>query len=337
MMCRARWLGLLALSLACSKQHSPADDGSEDVITSDEAGGGDVGSSDVGSDAGSSDVGPDVDLDVGFDAGSDSGPDAGPPVVRCGEMVCADGESCCYTTGDCFDPATDPGACVNVGSAECSSNTDCADGEYCIGVDSGCLGEGRCITPGTCSEEASDVCGCDGRTYSSLCAAGRAGVRVSSVGVFGACGVPDFPGPPIICESDEDCELGAVCDLVFERCVYGPPFVPCGVDEQCPEGAECCHFTGSCFDTSCPDCCRQPPPGTSYPCNEDRDCLQFSHSHFCASNTCGEPELGGCRGIPTSCGGEFEPVCGCDGVMYTNACWADRESADVDLTGASCM
>jgi len=101
------------------------------------------------------------------------------------------------------------------------------------------------------------------------------------------------------------------------------------------EGLQCCGYTGACFDSDCGDCCRQPPEGTFFPCRRDADCYQFDLFLFCQSVGCGDMP-GGCTGTPSSCGGELAPVCGCDGVEYSNECWAHMEGVDIDPDGASC-
>lgn len=268
-----------------------------------------------------------------MDAG---GIDAAPPVARCGALDCASGESCCFTTGECYDAESEPDACPRPPGVECASNADCAAAEVCVGLGRTCLGEGRCIDTSGCGASSRPVCGCDGETYRNHCAAFRAGVRVSAVGFDGECGEPQEPSARYSCESDAQCPEDGQCDLEINHCRFGPPMVACGRAEQCPEGSLCCPYTGACFDAACEDCCRQPPPGTMFPCRADSECHHFDIFSFCASHGCDDAP-GGCRNEPSSCGGELEPVCGCDGVEYSNECWALREGLDIDPTGAACL
>jgi hypothetical protein len=53
-----------------------------------------------------------------------------------------------------------------------------------------------------------------------------------------------------------------------------------------------------------------------------------------ADDQCGEGSASGaCTRRPDSCSGEVDPVCGCDGVEYTNACQAAAIGIDVDERG----
>lgn len=308
---------LAACLVACGTAHVPEGDAGHDAAI------------DAGLDA--------RVVDLGEDASVDAGVDAGPTAVRCGATDCAVGEACCFDTGACFDPIADPTACPVPPDGECRANEHCAEGQVCIALDGTCLGEGRCIDPGGCGGDSEPVCGCDGETYPSRCAAHRAGVRVGEVGSGGACGQPQLAaGGRRRCDDDGDCPADGRCDMDEGFCVWGPPRVACGHDGQCPEGSDCCPYTGACFDASCDDCCRQPPPGTYFPCRQDSECHQFDIFHFCQSVGCGGA-LGGCRGMPSSCGGELSPVCGCDGSEYTNECWAWMEGVDVDPDGLSCL
>lgn len=71
------------------------------------------------------------------------------------------------------------------GACECESSADCVEGEYCTGE--------SCDAPGTCASieaacatgSSRPICGCDGVTYASECAAAREGVRGDA---YAACG-----------------------------------------------------------------------------------------------------------------------------------------------------
>lgn len=59
-------------------------------------------------------------------------------------------------------------------------------------------------------------------------------------------------------------------------------------------------------------------------------------SEYCKlpDGTCGDPDvLGGCEAVPSACPDNVDPVCGCDGVTYFNACEAAAASMSIDHAG----
>jgi hypothetical protein len=44
--------------------------------------------------------------------------------------------------------------------------------------------------------------------------------------------------------------------------------------------------------------------------------------------------LGTCEAIPTTCGADSKPVCGCDGQLYEHACAAARAGVNIDVAEA---
>jgi hypothetical protein len=309
---------------------------------------------------GGSDAGHHTLADTGDDAASSPNPDGGsmphdlpdgaivmppPGAVTCGAATCAAGQACCLLTLACFDPA-DTSACAIPSSTTdpdaCASNGDCAAGELCEVNDifSGgqvagpaCGGTvGHCVMQrpvSDCGGFGDGVCGCDGRTYPDPCAASRAGVRVSW---YFPCGVDATASSIYECDAEHAfCPMGRHCDVGAGRCLPDVPTVACGIDAQCPAGYSCCGTIGLCMLTSCPECCFTPPPGASFPCVHDADCDAFSVAaghggggpgeYYCGVGTgCGTP--GGCMRFEGPCGGALAPVCGCDGVSYSNECWA---------------
>ncbi|MGH7297288.1 MAG: Kazal-type serine protease inhibitor domain-containing protein [Polyangiaceae bacterium] len=64
----------------------------------------------------------------------------------------------------------------------CPAGWDCDEGLECelpVGVCGPLAGTGTCVArPSFCQDDAESVCGCDGRTYSSQCAARLAGAQI---------------------------------------------------------------------------------------------------------------------------------------------------------------
>jgi hypothetical protein len=249
----------------------------------------------------------------------------GPPL--CGGRECAPGQACCMTTGQCFDPASDPAACAAPspdgdpqGRKPCASNAHCEANEFCMNAGSAiCQSSGHCQPIGNCGYCAGEpgqcrVCGCDGNTYPDVQTACRAGARVLPYHGGGCGEAIDYGG-------------GAAGNGTV------PPLrvTPCGTDANCPSGQRCCAITALCYPPEEPGRCVPPPPGTRFPCTADDQC--FPGSEFCSGEGCSGP--GGCvERNREDCGVTLEPVCGCDGTTYTSAACASMRGVRVASQGA---
>ena len=109
--------------------------------------------------------------------------------------------------------------------------------------------------------------------------------------------------PPGGCFSPADCPAGHSCD-------------GCEPDPCCPACTVC---YGRCV----------PPPT---PCSSNEACESSSYCAFDQGN-CGS-SLGKCTQRPEACDDVFEPVCGCDGRTYSNACDAAQHGRSVLHFGA---
>ena len=61
----------------------------------------------------------------------------------------------------------------------------------------------------------------------------------------------------------------------------------------------------------------------------DNEWCDFPDDDPCGRNG----SIGTCKPRPEICTKEFIPVCGCDGMFYSNACMAHMGGADVDFIG----
>lgn len=202
--------------------------------------------------------------------------------------------------------------CGTRGGLACKRGEFCDFGEAdetCGGLDKG--GTCKPITK-VCTKELAPVCGCDSRSYGNACSAHAAGVSVKHKG---AC-------TPAECE--------AVGGMV--KASNGADIPSCGAGQESwnlvgIEPVICClPKKGGPF----------PPPGicggiAGFACLAD----QFCNYEQPKGQGCEVADAAGkCEAKPGACTLDYNPVCGCNGETYSNACAAHAAGISVKARGA---
>jgi len=244
----------------------------------------------------------------------------------------------------------------------CSTPSDCFAGDecnadVCVPVPSGC----------PCVGVFEPVCGADGRTYINACEARCVDVGVVHHGMCGddPCALIDC-APGFICEQGQclpiqECE-GKECEP-DEICIDWPQqepaycvWVGCDSDEQCRRG-ERCVIDDLCLAPAVVGPCDAAIPRWFYNSNTG-ECEQFTwggcggnDNNFETRDDCEAacpdhdvPKLsialraGRCEPDVFCPEGRYAPeiyapVCGVDGVTYSNPCEAERAGVDIAYDG----
>ena len=177
---------------------------------------------------------------------------------------------------------------------------------------------------GACNEIYEPVCGCDDQTYGNACAAAEANASVAHLGACeqtpcvsnAECGENDY------CFSEEGCDSPGTCQPRPFACTL--EFDPvCGCNGQTYGNA--CAAAAAGVNVASRGVCE-----VQRECNSNADC---DDADYCFSEAgCGEP--GYCRAKPEVCPANIDPVCGCDGRTYSNACFAAGAGVNVARSGA---
>jgi hypothetical protein len=215
----------------------------------------------------------------------------------------ADGCNTCSCQGDGTSACTEK-ACPEPRSCGGHAAESCHDDEYCKFTTEAMCGRaavGVCMPKPECSASGPVVCGCDGESYDSECEAAAMGTGVLHRGFCNGCA---YAGMTWV----DGAELTSLDGCNTCTCDGATGEVHCG-DSVCPE-VTC---GGSTF-MACP---------------------AFQFCDYTSSNSCGDLSTGTCKRTPdaATCPAVDEPVCGCDGMTYSNECKANAQQVSVRSRG----
>ncbi|MGA1870463.1 MAG: Kazal-type serine protease inhibitor domain-containing protein [bacterium] len=243
------------------------------------------------------------------------------PVCGCDGMTYA---NICYAAATGINVAY-PGECQAV--SQCISNDQCLESEFCYKSEGDCDGRGVCSPkPEACPDVWEPVCGCDGMTYSNACYAAGSGINVAYPGECQAvsqCISNDQCLEDEFCyKSEGDCDGQGRCTPRPQYCItlWDPV---CGCDGITYANLCTCAMSG--VNIAYPGECQ-----TVTECMSNDQCLE---NEFCKKAEGDCEGQGMCSQKPLGCPDVWNPVCGCDGITYSNTCDAEAVGMNIAYVG----
>lgn len=266
-------------------------------------------------------------------------------------LTCSSGEFCSYAAEDICGAADQMGTCepipdvcpeIYLPVCGCDGNTY-SNWCHANGAGTSVASEGPCADQCTSDSDcaAGQACQSGSCVASTEDCGGRAGLTCAtdqfcSYAPDADCGAADKTGTctprPEACAQIYDPVCGCDGQTYGNACTANAAGVSVASQGEC---ATACTFDTDCADgQDCVDgtCQESVFCGgfAGFTCGADEWC-EYDDS---TGTACGAADGGGtCQTRPEACAQIFEPVCGCDGMTYSNECMANAAGTDIWATG----